>query len=125
MNADLKLNFLEETELVAIPSNLFKWVESFNDDKMDQVMDAMIHFDNDFDEEMSIVFAIIGDKPEYFKMNVGRGVIELDDDIEREMFVVDELEKIEVDDFLDNVIAGNQIIKNQELKRILLNYSLL
>jgi hypothetical protein len=41
------------------------------------------------------------------------------------MFVVDELEKIEVDDFLDNVIAGNQIIKNQELKRILLNYSLL
>jgi hypothetical protein len=92
---------------------------------MDQVMDAMIHFDNDFDEEMSIVFATIGDKPEYFKMNVGRGVIELDGDVEREMFVVDELEKIEVDDFLDNVIAGNQIIKNQELKRILLNYSLL
>ena len=122
---DLELKFLEETDLVAIPSSLFKWVESFNDDKMDQVMDAMIHFDNDFDEEMSIVFATIGDKPEYFKMNVGRGVIELDDDIEREMFVVDELEKIEVDDFLDNVIAGNQIIKNQELKRILLNYSLL
>lgn len=122
---DLELKFLEETDLVAIPSSLFKWVESFNDDKMDQVMDAMIHFDNDFDEEMSIVFAIIGDKPEYFKMNVGRGVIELDGDVEREMFVVDELEKIEVDDFLDNVIAGNQIIKNQELKRILLNYSLL
>jgi hypothetical protein len=88
-------------------------------------MDAMIHFDNDFDEETIIVFATIGDKPEYFKMNVGRGVIELDGDREREMFVVDELEKIEVDDFLDNVIAGNQIIKNQELKRILLNYSLL
>jgi len=122
---DLELKFLEETDLVAIPSSLFKWVESFNDDKMDQVMDAMIHFDNDFDEEMSIVFATIGDKPEYFKMNVGRGVIELDGDVEREMFVVDELEKIEVDDFLDNVIAGNQIIKNQELKRILLNYSLL
>jgi hypothetical protein len=92
---------------------------------MDQVMDAIIHFDNEFEEEASIVFATVGDKPEYFKMNVGRGVIELDGDREREMFVVDELEKIEVDDFLDNVIAGNQIIKNQELKRILLNYSLL
>lgn len=122
---DLELKFLEETDLVAIPSSLFKWVESFNDDKMDQVMDAIIHFDNEFEEEAVIVFATIGNKPEYFKMNVGRGVIELDDDIEREMFVVDELEKIEVDDFLDNVIAGNQIIKNQELKRILLNYSLL
>lgn len=122
---DLELKFLEETDLVAIPSSLFKWVESFNDDKMDQVMDALIHFDNEFDEEASIVFATVGDKPEYFKMNVGRGVIELDGDKEREMFVVEELEKIEVDDFLDNVIAGNQIIKNQELKRILLNYSLL
>ena len=122
---DLELKFLEETDLVAIPSSLFKWVESFNDDKMDQVMDAIIHFDNEFEEEASIVFATVGDKPEYFKMNVGRGVIELDGDREREMFVVDELEKIEVDDFLDNVIAGNQIIKNQELKRILLNYSLL
>lgn len=122
---DLELKFLEETDLVAIPSSLFKWVESFNDDKMDQVMDALIHFDNEFEEEASIVFATVGDKPEYFKMNVGRGVIELDGDKEREMFVVEELEKIEVDDFLDNVIAGNQIIKNQELKRILLNYSLL
>lgn len=122
---DLELKFLEETDLVAIPSSLFKWVESFSDDKMDQVMDALIHFDNEFEEEASIVFATIGDKPEYFKMNVGRGVIELDGDMEREMFVVEELEKIEIDDFLDNVIAGNQIIKNKELKRILLNYSLL
>ena len=122
---ELELKFLEETQLVAIQSSLFKWLESFNDDKMDQVMDAMIHFDNEFEEEASIVFAIIGDNPEYFKMNVGRGVIELDGDIEREMFVVDELKKIDVDDFLDNVIAGNQIIKNQELNRILLNYSFL
>jgi hypothetical protein len=122
---ELELKFLEETELVALPSSLFKWVESFNDDKMDQVMDAIIHFDNEFDKEAVIVFATIGNKPEYFKMNVGRGIIELDGDMEREMFVIDELEKIEVDDFLDNVIAGNQIVKNQELNRILLNYSLL
>lgn len=122
---DLELKFLEETDLIAISSSLFKWVESFNDDKMDQVMDALIHFDNEFDEETTIVFATIGNVPEYFKMNVGKGVIELDGDREREMFVIDELEKIDIDEFLDNVLAGNQIIKNNENKRILLNYSLL
>lgn len=122
---DLTYKYFEETELVAISSSLFRWVKSFNDDKMDQVMDSLIHFDNKFDEEMDIVFATIGDTPEYFKMNVGRGVIELDGEKEREMFVVEELEKIEIDEFLDNVLAGNQIIKNGEIKRILLNYSLL
>jgi hypothetical protein len=106
-------------------SSLFKWVKSFNDDKMDQVMDAIIHFDNEFDEERTIVFAIVGEAPEYFMMNVGKGVIELDDDKERDMFVIDDLQKIDIDEFLDNVLSGNQIIKNNENKRILLNYSLL
>ena len=32
---------------------------------------------------------------------------------------------IDVDEFLDNVIEGNQIIKNKEIKRIILNYSLI
>lgn len=122
---DLTYKYFEETELVAISSSLFRWVKSFNDDKMDQVMDSLIHFDNKFDEEMNIVFATIGDTPEYFKMNVGKGVIELDGDKEREMFVVEDLEKIDIDEFLDNVLAGNQIIKNGEIKRILLNYSIL
>jgi hypothetical protein len=122
---DLELKFLEETELIAMSSSLFKWVKSFNDDKMDQVMDAIIHFDNEFDEERTIVFAIVGEAPEYFMMNVGKGVIELDDDVERDMFVIDDLQKIDIDEFLDNVLSGNQIIKNNENKRILLNYSLL
>lgn len=122
---DLTYKYFEETELVAISSSLFRWVKSFNDDKMDQVMDSLIHFDNEFDEEMDIVFATISETPEYFKMNVGRGVIELDGDKERDMFVVEELEKIDIDEFLDNVLAGNQIIRNNENKRILLNYSLL
>ena len=122
---DLTYKYFEETELVAISSSLFKWISSFSDDRMDQVTDAIIHFDNQFDEEMNIVFATIGDTPEYFKMNVGKGVIELDGDKERDMFVVEELEKIDIDEFLDNVLAGNQIIRNNENKRILLNYSLL
>jgi len=126
MNADLKLKFLEETELVAIPSSLFKWIESFDDDKMDQIMDALIHFDNPFEEETTIVFATIGNDPEYYMMEVGRGSIEIDDvGGERDMLVIDTLSKIEIDEFLDNVIAGNKIVNNQELKRILLNYSLL
>lgn len=93
---------------------------------MDQIMDALIHFDNQFEEETVIVFATIGDKPEYYKMEIGRGFIELDEATGgRDMYVVDELSKIDIDEFLDNVLAGNQIIKNQELKRILLNYSIL
>jgi hypothetical protein len=122
---DLELKFLEETDLIAISSSLFKWVESFSDDKMDQVMDSIIHFDNEFDDETTIVFATMGEIPEYFKMNVGKGLIELDGDVERDMFVIDELERIEIDEFLDNVLVGNQIIKNSETKRILLKYSVL
>lgn len=123
---DLELKFLEEADLVAIPSSLFRWVESFDDDKMHQVMDALTHFDNEFEEEAIIVFATIGDVPEYYKMDVGRGSIELDDEGgERDMFVIEKLSKIDIDEFLDNVLAGNQIINNQDLKRILLNYSLL
>ena len=123
---DLGLKFLEETDLVAIPSSLFKWIESFEDDKMDQVMDALTHFDNQFDEEAIIVFATIGDNPEYYKMEIGRGFIELDEATgDRDMYVVDALSKIDIDEFLDNVLSGNQIIKNKELKRILLNYSIL
>lgn len=123
---DLELKFLEEADLVAIPSSLFRWVESFDDDKMHQVMDALTHFDNEFEEEAIIVFATIGDVPEYYKMDVGRGSIELDEEGgERDMFVIEKLSKIDIDEFLDNVLAGNQIINNQDLKRILLNYSLL
>jgi hypothetical protein len=92
---------------------------------MDQVMDSIIHFDNEFDDETTIVFATMGEIPEYFKMNVGKGLIELDGDVERDMFVIDELERIEIDEFLDNVLVGNQIIKNSETKRILLKYSVL
>jgi hypothetical protein len=93
---------------------------------MSQIMDALMHFDNQFEDEAIIVFATIGDKPEYYKMEVGNGFIELDEDTgDRDMYVIDTLSKIDVDEFLDNVLAGNQIIKNKDLKRILLNYSLL
>jgi hypothetical protein len=41
------------------------------------------------------------------------------------MIVVDSLERIDVDEFLDCLLEGKEIIKNKELKRILINYSYL
>ena len=124
---DLELKYLEETELVALDKSLFKWIESFPDNVFDQIMDAIIHFDNDFDEEATIVFTVhTNDEVQYYKFEVGLGIIELQGMIgERDMYVIEFLGKIDVDEFLDNVIEGNQIIKNKEIKRIILNYSLI
>jgi hypothetical protein len=89
-------------------------------------MDAISHFDNKFEDETEIVFPIIGDTVEYFKLEIGHGLIALDEDEkDRDMIVVDSLERIDVDEFLDCLLEGKEIIKNKELKRILINYSYL
>jgi hypothetical protein len=63
---------------------------------------------------------------QYYKFEVSIGIIELEGmPEERDMYVIEFLGKIDVDEFLDNVIEGNQIIKNQEIKRIIINYSLI
>jgi len=129
MIMDLELKYLEETELVALDKGLFRWIESFPDNIFDQVMDALIHFDNEFseDDEATIVFTVhVDDDVQYYKFEVGLGLIELEGMVEeRDMYVIEFLGKIDVDEFLDNVIEGNQIIKNKEIKRIILNYSLI
>lgn len=123
---DSVVKYLEGVELVIMPSSVFKWIESFDDDIFDQFMDAISHFDNQFEEETEIVFPINGKTIEYFKLEVGHGFIALDEDNkDREMIVVDSLERIDVDEFLDCIIEGKEIIKNKELKRILINYSYL
>jgi hypothetical protein len=125
-NMDSVVKYLEGVELVIMPSSVFKWIESFDDDIFDQFMDAISHFDNQFEEETEIVFPINGKTVEYFKLEVGHGFIALDEDNkDREMIVVDSLERIDVDEFLDYIIEGKEIIKNKELKRILINYSYL
>jgi hypothetical protein len=92
-------------------------------------MDALIHFDNEFseDDDATIVFTVhTDDDVQYYKFEVGLGLIELEGMVEeRDMYVIEFLGKIDVDEFLDNVIEGNQIIKNKEIKRIILNYSLI
>lgn len=121
---DSVVKYLEGVELVIMPTSVFKWIESFDDDIFDQFMDAISHFDNQFDEETEIVFPIIGDTVEYFKLEIGHGLIALDEDEkDREMIVVDSLEKIDVDEFLDCLLEGKELIKNKEIKRILINYS--
>lgn len=123
---DSVVKYLEGVDLVIMPSSVFKWIESFDDDIFDQFMDAISHFDNQFEEEAEIVFPIIGDTVEYFKLEVGHGLIALDEDNkDRDMIVVDSLERIDVDEFLDCILEGKEIIKNKELKRILINYSYL
>jgi hypothetical protein len=68
----------------------------------------------------------VDDEVQYYKFEVGLGLIELEGMVEeRDMYVIEFLGKIDVDEFLDNVIEGNQIIKNKEIKRIILNYSLI
>ena len=130
MIMDLELKYLEETELVALDKSLFNWIESFPNDVFDQIMDALIHFDNKFseeDEEASIVFTVhTNDEVLYYKFEVSIGIIELESmPEEREMYVIEFLGEIDVDEFLDNLIEGNQIIKNKEIKRIIINYSLI
>jgi hypothetical protein len=123
---DSVVKYLEGVDLVIMPSSVFKWIESFDDDVFDQFMDAISHFDNKFEDETEIVFPIIGDTVEYFKLEVGHGLIALDEDSkDRDMIVVDSLERIDVDEFLDCLLEGKEIIKNKELKRILINYSYL
>jgi hypothetical protein len=123
---DSVVKYLEGVELVIMPTSVFKWIESFEDDVFDQFMDAISHFDNQFEEETEIVFPINGDTVEYFKLEIGHGVIALDEDEkDRDMIVVDSLEKIDVDEFLDCLLEGKELIKNKEIKRILINYSYL
>ena len=124
---DLELKYLEETELVALDKSMFRWIESFPNDIFDQIMDALIHFDNECDEETTIVFTVHTDgEVQYYKFEVSIGIIELEGmPEERDMYVIEFLGKIDIDEFLDNVIEGNQIIKNQEIKRIIINYSLI
>ena len=121
---DSVVKYLEGVELVIIPTSVFRWIESFEDDIFDQFMDALSHFDNQFEEETEIVFPIISDTVQYFKLEIGHGFISFDEDEkDREMIVVDSLEKINLDEFLDYILEGKEIIKNKELKRILINYS--
>ncbi len=95
------------------------------EDTFDQVADALVHFSNELDEdyERSIVFSVVDQEPKYFRFFASSGEITFDDEEKpRQMVNVELLEQIDIDEFLDEVLDGNQIIKDTNIKRFIASY---
>lgn len=94
------------------------------DEPMDQIMQALVTFDNEISEKTTVAFNVIDkDDVTYYRFNASTGHFDLfEEDVEYDMIHVNFLEKINIDEFLDEVLAGNQIKKNKDLKRIIVNY---
>lgn len=95
------------------------------EDTFDQVADALVYFSNELDKEddRSIVFSVLDDEPKYFRFFASKGEITFDnEDKPREMVNVELLEQIDIDEFLDEILDGNQIIKDKTLKRFIASY---
>lgn len=90
----------------------------------DQVADALVYFSNEINEndDRSIVFNVVGNEPKYFRFLASLGELEFDNQPPRDMVAVELLEQIELDEFLDEVLAGNQIIKDKTLNRFIASY---
>lgn len=94
------------------------------DEPMDQIMQALVTFDNEIGEKTTVAFNVVDkDDITYYRFNASTGYFDMFEDQEEfDMIHVNFLEKINVDEFLDEVLAGNQIKKNKDLKRIIVNY---
>lgn len=94
-------------------------------DTFDQVADALIHFSNELEEdyERTIVFSVVDEEPKCFRFHASPGELTFDgEDEPTEMVSVELLEQIDVDEFLDEVLEGNQIIKDTKIKRFIASY---
>lgn len=106
-----------DIEWIAIPSNLFSEIELMGDD----IFSSINQFDNQFDNEVTIVFRV---KENYFIMEAYYAEMILDEINEiKEIIIIDFLEQIDLDEYLDNVLEGNEIIYNKTKKRILINFN--
>ena len=111
--------------MVAVPTSIIKWMAAMQKDTFDQVADALIHFSNELEEdyERTIVFSVVDEEPKYFRFHASPGELTFDgEDEPTEMVSVELLEQIDVDEFLDEVLEGNQIIKDNNLKRFIASY---
>lgn len=110
--------------MVAVPKSLFKWINSMRDDTFDQIADALVHFSNEIDEEdeRSIVFSVVDQEPRYFRFLASQGEMTFEDHPPENIVSVELLEQIDIDEFLDEVLAGNQIIKDNTIKRFIAAY---
>jgi len=94
------------------------------EETFDQIADALVHFSNEINEEdeRSIVFSVVDEEPKYFRFFAAQGELTFIDDTPKPMVAVELLEQIDIDEFLDEVLAGNQIIKDQTIKRFIASY---
>lgn len=94
------------------------------EESFDQIADALVHFSNKLDDEneSSIVFTVMEDEPKYFRFYASRGEIELVDEPPKNLITIESLELIDIDEFLDEVLDGNQIIKDNNIKRFIASY---
>lgn len=119
----------EDAELLAVPSELLYHAELMGKDIFDDVRDALMQFDDDFDKEGTIVFRTRENEngePTYFIMEAYYGELLLDGmDEEKDIILVDVLETIDTDEYLDHVLMGNEIKYNKQRKRILMNFDFL
>lgn len=94
------------------------------EDSFDQIADALVHFSNELDDvyESSIVFSIMEDEPKYFRFYASQGKLELMDEPPKTLITIESLELIDIDEFLDEVLEGNQIIKDNNIKRFIASY---
>ena len=95
------------------------------EDTFDQIADALVHFSNEINEEdeRRIVFSVVDNEPKYFRLYAAQGELTfVDEEPAQPMVAVELLEQIDIDEFLDEVLAGNQIIKDNTIKRFIASY---
>lgn len=99
-------------------------MSSMQEDTFDQIADALVHFSNEIDDEdeRSIVFSVIDKEHKYFRFYAAQGELTFVDEETKPMVAVKLLEQIDIDEFLDEVLAGNQIIKDNSIKRFIASY---
>lgn len=117
----------KDTEIIVMPSKIFGWIESFNDETFDIVMNAISNFDNDVPEmeESAVVFDVKGKYPKFFRFLVGGGTLKLDEwESERDTIMIMDFESISSDEYLDELLDGHQIKLGKDKKRIIMNFSL-
>lgn len=94
------------------------------EDTFDQVSDALVYFSNELEpyDDRSIVFSVVDEEPRYFRFLASQGEITFEDHPPENIVSVELLEQIDIDEFLDEVLAGNQITKDKTLKRFIASY---
>jgi hypothetical protein len=120
MNNEIE-NF-DDVELMTMPSKLFMSIHQKGEIYFKKVMDTLVQLDNEINEFDNVVFVIMDPDPIYYNVELEEGTLKLDDDKERETLIVTKFDEIDVDCFLDNVLVGKEIVKNKDVKRVILHY---